>query len=335
MSTTSELPPEVVTAIEEGNLPKLKKLAAKDAQLIESFGLEMAKNASGSGQLEILKWLAKEDVNFVDRGKCGTECACNAAFDGHLQTLMWLVEQGVDPTVSVDSYWGNCAHRAAAGGHLDILQWLDAYGVDINQRSEVGTTCLMWAARSGNLEVLEWLFEKHPDIAAIDCFGMNAAHHAVADEVHIEALKLLADRGAELRAVTEEGDTCIHYILVDSSIDLNSKIRILGFLAEHGIDLAAPDSEGGTLQLAIKPRDNSQDPVEIINVSSDKWSFADCKTRGDISQELYWYADRLTEHNNKPRVIFEDASGKREMAVLEFTTEFQEPEDMTGSVRTL
>lgn len=109
------------------------------------------RNATKSGQLDVLKWLAEEgEFHPYDHYKAYDI----AAEMGRLDIIEWLVEEE-EKKYDCNELERNesvCGH-AAKGGHLEILMWLRTKGAICNEKT------FNLAAEGGHWDVLLWLRE--------------------------------------------------------------------------------------------------------------------------------------------------------------------------------
>lgn len=118
---------------------------------------------------------------------------------------------------------------AVQEGHWDIIQLLLSYGADINAMDEHGQTSLYQAAADGNRELVEYLLDNGADI---DLSGDGMTPLIIAscyfDSNQLETVKLLVERGADIHAKDNEGQTALFYA-EEYGID-----DIASFLKEQG-----------------------------------------------------------------------------------------------------
>ena len=100
-------------------------------------------------------------------------------------------------------------------------------GTDINTRNKYRQTPLHLAATGGHIEIVRLLLEKGADINARDIKGTPL--HWAASRGHLEVVRWLVENGADINARDEDGRTALHWATGnDRSID------VVGFLVEQG-----------------------------------------------------------------------------------------------------
>ncbi|HLK47739.1 MAG TPA: ankyrin repeat domain-containing protein [Bryobacteraceae bacterium] len=110
--------------------------------------------------------------------------------------------------------------RAAKNGDAGAIRLLLANGADPSIRQKNGTTALMFAAGLGRGQ------------------GVFAKDYATEAEL-VAAVKILVEHGAAVNAVSERGETPLHFAAQASD-------DIVRYLAAHGAQLDAKDKQGRT-----------------------------------------------------------------------------------------
>ena len=99
------------------------------------------------------------------------------------------------------------AALAAAGKLAEIQRALAAAPGRVNEVNEYGQTSLMMAAGKGNLRMVnELLSTKGIDVHLVDKLGATACHYA-ASYGHDAILRALAERGADVNKLNDDGVT--------------------------------------------------------------------------------------------------------------------------------
>jgi ankyrin repeat protein len=160
-----------------------------------------------------------------------------AALNGDLELVKKLVKQGMDFDAK-DDIGRTPLSYAAQGGKTEIVAWLLKKGADVNTVSQDGKTPLLWAVSTGNLKTVEALLEKgaNPNIAVADGSKNTPLHYAVMHPSP-EIAKLLLNHGAAIDAVNSKGQQAIHYSILNSTTDC------LSLLIKDKANVNAQDSE--------------------------------------------------------------------------------------------
>lgn len=227
-----------------------------------------------------------------------------AAEVGNLASVKELVASGVN-IHDRDSNNRTAIYYAALNCNLDIVEYLldmgayvnnivcDGTLLDNNKHSLDHERLLHLAAEKGKLSIIKYLIQrrenaKHPHLdVSIDAKGLNneetALHYAVSYR-HIDIVKWLIDKGANVEAKDKSGNTPFHLvgrfdsitiraIHNDPSIKLENKnIEIMKCLKEAKADINAKDGTGKTiLHLTVIESKWHQDEVEwLLNNGADK-----------------------------------------------------------------
>ena len=140
---------------------------------------------------------------------------------------------------------------ALNGDLAKIKQLVEQQGVDVNaQYSSTGGTALMYASLRGHLEIVKYLISKGADVNAKNDDGWTALMYASL-RGHLEIVKYLISKGADINAKNDNGLTA----LMAASGD-KGKLEIIKALVEgkggllsvfsKGADVNAQDDNGET-----------------------------------------------------------------------------------------
>ncbi|CAN0454105.1 unnamed protein product [Ectocarpus sp. 12 AP-2014] len=102
----------------------------------------------------------------------------------------------------------NDLHRAANDGSVERVVALLASrpSIDINEGAEYGWTPLMLAAWRGSSWVVRLLLNRGANVSVVADDGHTALHLSARDGGHPVVTKILLKAGADIEAVTSEGD---------------------------------------------------------------------------------------------------------------------------------
>ncbi len=148
----------------------------------------------------------KADVNA--READGATALSWAAMRGNAAMAELLLKAGADPNLTNELGIGPLS-IAIANDSAPMVKLLLASGGDPNVARENGETPLMTAARMGQAEILKLLLDRGARVNDADRkFHQNALMWGAG---HPEAVRLLVDRGADLKAVTKAWD--VKYVI--------------------------------------------------------------------------------------------------------------------------
>jgi len=168
--------------------------------------------ATDKGQLKVLELLKNKgaDITAIDKnGDSALHLACG--FSNSIETVNWLIDKANIDIETKGKYQRTPFLKAAYEGQLDILKLLRNKGADITAIDEDGDSALHLACGfSNSIETVNWLIDK----ANIDIETKGEYQRTpflcAADNGQLEILKLLRDKGADITAVDEDGDSALH-----------------------------------------------------------------------------------------------------------------------------
>ena len=129
-------------------------------------------------------------------------------------------------------------HLAAYFGVDNAVQFLIGSN-NPDSNDSYGRTPLSWAAQNGHVEVVRLLLDRGADITAAGSGGETPLYCA-SWYGHIEVVRLLLDRGADITAADSDGWTPL------SCASWYGHIEIVRLLLDRGADITAANSDGWT-----------------------------------------------------------------------------------------
>ncbi|KTF85204.1 hypothetical protein cypCar_00024574, partial [Cyprinus carpio] len=185
-----------------------------------------------------------------------------ACENNHLDTVRYLLRAGA--IVSHKDVEGStCLHLAAKTGHFGIVQHLLSTGlVDINCQvlelllhltfDDGGWTAMIWATEYKHVDQVKLLLSKGADINIRDK-EENICLHWAAFSGCVEIAEILLDAKCDLNAVNIHGDSPMHIASRESRLDC------VNLFLSRGADISLKNKEGET-------------PMECCSLNSKVWS---------------------------------------------------------------
>lgn len=192
-----------------------------------------------------------------------------AAKVGDLKEIRYVLGLCEDAVHLRNSHHNTALRSAVGAGQLDAAQLLVAHGADVHQVNHGGSSLMEAAVYSGHPAIVNWLaragleigivelsaigdvegvmslLESNPTgMAERDRRGLTALHHA-ARCGHVELIKLLVDRGADLHVANRHGHVPLSIAVEESQIEAAT------YLLTKGAD---PNARGGHYQGTVLHR---------------------------------------------------------------------------------
>ncbi|MFH1920948.1 MAG: ankyrin repeat domain-containing protein [Planctomycetota bacterium] len=184
--------------------------------------------------------------------------------NGDADEVAELLQRGANPRAANTSGM-TALQYAAMNGHVEILKMLISKGAEVNTRDIFGRTPILEAAGGRNAQAVKLLLEAgataHPEALGFACWLNRGKSVALllqagvspdggmvqaAQGGHVELLRLLLDRGANVNVRSKSGDTALH------TAALQGGIEALRLLLKEGADPNAKNDRGQTpLHMAI------------------------------------------------------------------------------------
>ena len=243
-----------------GKIDVLKKLLEKGVKYNDNaFILASLGARGGANTIEVYQYLESLNLNPAFVGNNGeTVLHGISRRDKQLEIIKYFISKGVD--VNIADNEGNTALMNAAASNPDLasIELLAGLVKDINQKNKSGASALALAVRSNSPEVVGALIAKGADINAVDSNGDNLAYYLIQSYSDQNStafdvkLKMLQEKGLNMAAPQQNGNTLYHLAVAKNDLDLLRKIQGLnidknvknkeGYTALHKAAMSAKDA---------------------------------------------------------------------------------------------
>nr|XP_046230727.1 histone-lysine N-methyltransferase EHMT1 isoform X3 [Scatophagus argus] len=214
-----------------------------------------------------------------------------SAKQGELKKVLQMLVDGIDPNFKMESQNKRTPlHAAAEGGHKDICHMLVQAGANLDTCDEDHRTPLMEACENNHMETVLYLLRAgasatHKDVEGFTCLHLAAksGHYKVVEYLlstglinidcqddggwtamiwateykHVDQVKLLLSKGADISVRDKEENICLHWAAFSGSVD------IAELLLNAHCDLQAVNIHGDS-PLHIAARENRLDCVTLF-----------------------------------------------------------------------
>src|SRR5262245_2636974 len=152
-----------------------------------------------------------------------------------------LLERGADAS-AIDADGTPAIMAATLFGDAKLVELLLSHGADVNRADKSGSTALMWAVP--DVEKVRVLLARGASVNAKSETERTAFLVAASYPRTVELLKVLLDKGADMRAQDRAGATALS--LAVRSAD----VSVVRFVVDRGLDVTALRPAAGRLGLA-------------------------------------------------------------------------------------
>uniref|UniRef100_A0A8K9X2Z6 Euchromatic histone-lysine N-methyltransferase 2 n=1 Tax=Oncorhynchus mykiss TaxID=8022 RepID=A0A8K9X2Z6_ONCMY len=195
--------------------------------------------AAQRGLLEVCYMLVQAGAKLDVQDKSMRTPLLEAIINNHVEVTRYLVQSGACVYhTEEDGYTG--LHHAAKLGSLDIVTLLLETGqVDINAQDSGGWTSIIWAAEHKHINVIRALLNRGADVTLKDK-EMNVCLHWASFAGCVEIAEMVLNAGCQLSSVNMHGDTPLHIASREGFLEC-----VTLFLS-RGADIDIMNREGDT-----------------------------------------------------------------------------------------
>ena len=211
--------------------------------------------ASTAGDEILRMFLQRKDVEINGKSRWGETPLYQAIQRNHLSAAKMLLEAGADPNISTDVHTTALSWAAAEGSEESIQLLLNQAGIELDIPNQSGQTPLLRAADAGHTKCIRMLLDKGANVKHVDNEGRTALSLA-AIKGHKVVAKILLKHDAEINAQDKKGNTPLALAAE------NNHDAVVRFLLESGADADLPDEDEETP--LEKARDRHMDQIVTV-----------------------------------------------------------------------
>ncbi|XP_061520991.1 histone-lysine N-methyltransferase EHMT2 [Phycodurus eques] len=202
--------------------------------------------AAQRGLLEVCYILLQAGAQIDAQDKDLRTPLLEAIVNNHTQVARYLIQNGACVyNVEEDGYTG--LHHAAKQGNLEIVNILLETGqVDVNSQDNGGWTPIIWAAEHKHVEVIKVLLNRGADVTINDK-ELNICLHWAAYAGNVDIAEMVLNAGCSLASVNVHGDTPLHIAAREGYLEC-----VTLFLS-RGADIDTMNREGDTPLTLARP----------------------------------------------------------------------------------
>uniref|UniRef100_A0A8C2FC92 Euchromatic histone-lysine N-methyltransferase 2 n=1 Tax=Cyprinus carpio TaxID=7962 RepID=A0A8C2FC92_CYPCA len=195
--------------------------------------------AAQRGLLEVCYLLIQAGAKVDAQDKTLRTPLLEAIVNNHVEVVKYLIQRGAC-VYHAEEDGSTGLHHAAKLGNLEVVLLLLSTGqVDINAQDSGGWTPIIWAAEHRHIDVIRALLNRGADVTLRDK-EMNVCLHWASFSGCAEIAELVLNAGCPLTSINQHGDTPLHIAAREGYIDC-----VTLFLS-RGADIDIMNKEGDT-----------------------------------------------------------------------------------------
>ncbi len=247
-------------AVQENNEKAVAEFLAKgaDANAVDRYGITPLWLAATNGSASMVRTLLKAGANAKTTLPHGETALMTAARTGEPETIKVLLDAGSDPNAKESQQGESALIWAAAENHPEAIRTLIVAGADPNKH-----------AKALDLAPMKWM-----NVGMVDTLlprgGFTAVIYAARQDAQ-DAVRALADSGADLNSQDADGATALQMAIINEHYDMAA------LLLDKGANPNTADNNGMTgLYAAVdmldfrsdigRPKRKSQDKLTALDI---------------------------------------------------------------------
>ena len=230
---------------------KIKKMPLQFLRFLKDEGAHIkVKNKNGQNALmnvcsgkcdtETVKWLLAEGFNLEEKDNQGNTVFLSAAQNRYTQLLKFLKNEGADIKVTNKNGENALMRVCACSRDIDAVNWLLGEGFDLEEKNNDGNTVFLYAAENENipLQILRLLQDKGAEMKVRNKNGQTALMNVCYGSGDIDTIKWMLTEGFSLEVKDNLGQTAF------LCAAWNGNTHLLNFLKSEGADIKAKNKNG-------------------------------------------------------------------------------------------
>ncbi|KAI1180646.1 hypothetical protein F4777DRAFT_528793 [Nemania sp. FL0916] len=227
-------------------------------------GLSPLHLAARYARTDIAASLLDAKANLSQRDNNRNTPFITASLYGQLEALKLLWERGSKDQLNEANIASNGPlHVACYNNRLDTVKWLLSVGAAVDKPGMKKRSSLILACEKGYVEVIEMLLNHGADLHR----GYDSLHQSPilwsCYHAQLQSLKTVLKRGALVRSVDDQGNTCFHKAVFSSQESPGKLKAILDELISAGADIDKTNIFGHP-PLYVACRDQKPDLVKHL-----------------------------------------------------------------------
>jgi len=190
-----------------------------------------------------------------------------ASYSNNLELADLLIASGAN-VKAANRDGATPLYLAANNGSAPMIEKLLKAGADPNEKNPHGETPLMFAARSGNVDAIKMLLDHQAAVNSKESLRGTTALMWATDQKHAEAVRVLAQRGADVSAVSNPDTKGNRAYLAPP---VQARLRAALAAGKEPGDLLAPGGEQARTKKA--PPQKPEDIVAAADAAAADSSF--------------------------------------------------------------